>query len=85
MEDIEPRSQYAGILNKGDYKHFRILGSKFNVQYIHSMTIDLKSYLGDADLFVSTGEEWPTQNNFELASRSKDHFDRVILNDSGLE
>ena len=75
VEDIEPRDAKTGILNKGDYKHYRILDSKFDLDYIHSMTIDLKSYLGDADLFVSTSDEWPDKDNFKMASRRNDHFD----------
>ena len=39
----------------------------------------MKSYLGDADLYVATNDRWPHAGSFEYASRRNDHIDRVIL------
>jgi len=66
------------------YEHFRLLDSSFDLDNVYKVTIDLKSYLGDADLYVSTSADntWPNSQNFTYASRRKDHFDRVQLTDT---
>ena len=54
IQDIEPGEAYRNTIQMGQYIYYRILDSKFNLEYIEELRFDLLSYLGDADLFIST-------------------------------
>jgi len=51
----------------------------FNLQYVKTMTIDLISHSGDADLFVSTdpNNTAPHLGDYSYESRKKHIYDRV--------
>ena len=53
MQDIVPGQSYVNSIKKGQYVNYRILDSQFDLDNIYRVTLDLKTYLGDADLFVS--------------------------------
>ena len=71
-------------MKKGEYISYRILDSQFDLDYIHKVTLNLKTFLGDADLFVSTtsSNKRPSTSEYTYASRKNDFFDQVILTDS---
>ena len=47
---------YINQVQKGRYINYRVLDAQFDLDLIYKVTIDLKTYLGDADLFVSTSD-----------------------------
>ena len=49
----------------GDVKQFKLKGAEHDIEYVSKVTIDLKSYLGDADLFVATSNfGWPNTEQY---------------------
>ena len=44
----------------------------------------MKSYLGDADLYVSSQDTWPYEGSYEYASRRNDHIDQVSISASSI-
>ena len=57
MQDIVPGVAYVGAVSKGQYVRYRILDSQFDLDYVYRIILNLKTFLGDADLFVSTTNE----------------------------
>lgn len=53
MKDVVPGEAIVSSVNKGKYKYYRLLDSKYDLDQIYKLQLNLKTYLGDADLFVS--------------------------------
>lgn len=83
-QDITPGMAYINQVQKGQYVNYRILDAQFDLDLIYKVTIDLKTYHGDADLYVSTTDEVkrPNATSYTFASRHKDHLDQVTLTDT---
>jgi len=58
----------------GRYQYYRILDSQFDLDFIRELKIELITYLGDADLYISTNElnPKPTRFNYDYASERRD-------------
>ena len=54
FEDIDPAKSVFGALDMGEYRHYRLSADKFDIKYVSKIVIELRSYLGDADLYVAT-------------------------------
>lgn len=83
-EDITPGESYRNYIKMGQFVYYRILDAQFDLEYISALIIDVETYTGDADLFVSTSENMtrPNVTHFEYESRRNDRFDRIVLNDT---
>jgi len=78
-QDIQPGQVYENVVKSGYYIYYRVLNSMFNLEYVKTLTIDLTTFSGDADLFVSTtsNNTRPILGNYTYESRLDQHFDRV--------
>lgn len=67
----------------GTYTYYRILDNVSDIDYIKELKIELITYLGDADLYISTSEDntKPTMFAHDYSSERKDHYDEVTLTD----
>ena len=74
IQDIRPDKEYANIADKGRYIYYRILDSYFDLDYVQELKIELISFLGDADLFITTdpANDKPTLLNYEFCSQRRD-------------
>ena len=68
----------------GQYLYYRILDSEFNLEYIDELTFDLVSYLGDADIFISTDPDVrrPSISNHDYQSRKLHYRDQIVVKDT---
>lgn len=84
MQDIVPGVAYVGSVAKGQYVRYRVLDSQFDLEYVHRVILNLKTFLGDADLFVSTSSEItrPSTTEYTHQSRRNDFADQVILTET---
>ena len=84
IQDVVPGQAYINIVNKGEYIHYRLLDTKFDLDEIYQVRLDLKTYIGDADLYVSDSDEVkrPSVSEYTYASRRKDFFDSVTITDT---
>lgn len=68
-------------VNMSEYIHYKIDNTLYQYSSsIEAVVINLESYFGDADLFVSLSEEYPTKTAFDYQSRSLQSSDQIILN-----
>lgn len=51
--DVRPSVVYSEELNMNEAHYYRVLSENFDFGYAAEIVISLKTYLGDADLFVS--------------------------------
>lgn len=68
----------------GEYAYYRVLDQNFDLDKIYKLQIDLHTFLGDADLYVSTSPDlkFPNTTAFEFKSAFKDFYDRVTIIDT---
>ena len=83
IQDIRPDEVYANIAEKGKYIYYRVLDSYFDLDYVQELRIELISFLGDADLFITTdpSNDKPTKYNYEFCSQRRDQYDEVKFTD----
>jgi hypothetical protein len=75
--DVELDKQYKNIIRAGQYVPHEINpATNPKIQpFINSLTITLHSLVGDADLFVSTTQVNPTNDNYMWRSRLMEPLD----------
>ena len=69
---MQPSLSYFNKVGKGDYVYYRLRDSEYDLDYIHTLQFDLKTFIGDADLYVETQDQIlrPNTTNHSHASRS---------------
>mmetsp|Transcript_22972 Transcript_22972/g.22314 ORF Transcript_22972/g.22314 Transcript_22972/m.22314 type:complete len:200 (+) Transcript_22972:1348-1947(+) len=80
-ESISLELEYVNVLNQENYQYYELNpADNEDMRYLVSLTIDLFSYQGDGDLFVSTTQKYPSIEDYEYSSRYLGIFDRIIMN-----
>ena len=76
-QDVEPGKGYRNTIQMGQYLYYRILDSRYDLEYIDELEFDLVSYLGDADIFISTNPDVrrPSLDNYDYQSRNLHYRD----------
>ena len=76
-QDVEPGKGYRNTIQMGQYLYYRILDSRYDLEYIDELEFDLVSYLGDADIFISTNPDIrrPSLDNYDYQSRNLHYRD----------
>jgi hypothetical protein len=67
IQVIEPGKAYRNTVHMGKYIYYSILDSENNLEYIEQLSFDLKTFIGDADIFVSTSRSnrFPSVDDYE--------------------
>ena len=77
IQEITPSETFKNIVNQERYVYYKIVNQLFDLDKAYQVRIDLNTYLGDADLFVSTDEanKRPSADSHTYQSRSKNFYD----------
>lgn len=84
IQVIEPGKAYRNTVHMGKYIYYSILDSENNLEYIEQLSFDLKTFIGDADIFVSTSRSnrFPSVDDYEYQSRNSIRYDQIKLTDT---
>ena len=84
IQVVKPGESYRNTVHMGQYIYYSILDSHYDLEYIEELSLDLLTYMGDADIFVSTSRanRFPSIENYDKQSRNSVRFDQVKLTDT---
>lgn len=75
-QTVQLSQTYVDIIQMGTYQYYKFVPTTTDgYNFLESLVINLYSYVGDADLFVSNTTNQPTMSNFKWESRKMQTFD----------
>lgn len=80
--DASIGNQYRNIKREGSYEFYEMLpGSSDGYPFTDALIFDLQSFTGDAEIYMSVTNRFPTAKNYMLRSvEYGDSKDKIILN-----
>ena len=84
IQVIEPGKAYRNTVHMGKYIYYSILDAHSNLEYIEELSLDLLTFIGDADIFISSSRNnrFPSVTEYELQSRNSIRFDQIKIKDT---
>jgi len=75
-EKISMNTAYRNVKDKGTYSYYRLQIP--SLQYMKYLRVALRSYQGDADLYLSQTQEFPSRSSYGWASQELGGFTDLI-------